>query len=176
MQIISYDFDGVLHLDVSSFLGLINYPSLKNRNNPEQLAKKTNTNITNQIKKECKQYDIYIVTSRPPSHKKTIEDFLKLVGIDKCIKKIILIGIKSKSAILNKYNIVRHYDDSLIIINEIIRNSPNIEIIKVYPFHGGVFKKYKSKNSFPTLYDILLIFLILCSIIVLIYLKIKIYI
>ena len=100
------------------------------------------------------------MSSSMTSHKKIIKDFLELVGIDKCIKKIILTKMKSKSTILNKYNIIRHYDDSLITINEIIRNNPNIEIIKVYPFHGGVFKKYKSKNSFPTLYDILLILFI----------------
>ncbi len=185
MKIISYDFDGVLHTDVFSFLGLMNlpyryahrlkallyYPSLKNIYKPGQLAKKANINIINQIKKECKQYDIYIITQRSSSNRQIIKDFLKIVGIDKCIKKIIFTtGLsRSKSAILNKYNIIRHYEDSLIVINEIIRNSPNVEIIRVYPFHNGVFKKYESKKSFPTLHDILLIFFSLCLVFVIIY-------
>lgn len=138
MSIVSFDFDGVFHNNVT--IGKTNYVT-DNRNDIESLQKNINFNILRKVIKESKNNTTIILTSRGIEDKQLIRDFLIDVGINRCIKKIICTDGLPKSPIINKYKISRHYEDSKSYLKEIKENSPTCQLHRVYPNKGGIIKK-----------------------------------
>lgn len=130
--IVSFDFDGTLHNDV--VIGKKwNKPTPSRRNNVAEIIKRSNGHMIKKLVKECEKNDIYIVTSRFKNEIGTIDKFLRIMGIRGCVKKIIATGRKPKSVIMNRYKIIRHYEDSLETIREVRIKSPTTQVVIIKP-------------------------------------------
>jgi len=138
MPIVSFDFDGVFHNDVIK--GRTNYP-IESNINIDELQKHINFRTIRNVVKESRDNTVIILTSRGKEDKESIRSFLQEIGINRCIKKVYCTDGLPKSQIINKYNIIRHYDDSKSSLKNIKENS-SCQLYRVYPHKNGIIKKY----------------------------------
>lgn len=110
MKIVSFDFDGVLHSDVTPS-NSTNHPTPSRRNKAKQLIKYANWDIIDCIKNNTKR-KIYVLTGRDEWEVETVKEFLKLTKIDNKISRILLTNDKPKSAFINRHGISLHVEDS----------------------------------------------------------------
>lgn len=128
-NLVSYDFDGVIHTDV--WLDQRGQYHPNTFTNYRKWMDNINYKIVRQIKKDYKKYDLVILTARSKKYYKYLKKFLKKTKLDKYFKKIICSSGKHKSSIINKLGIVKHYDDSPVVHHDILENCKNTKLVKV---------------------------------------------
>ena len=130
-NIISFDFDGVLHTDIYKKPGL-NNPTVFNDIN--RLLQYQNYKMINFIKNlDFRNNIVHIVTARSQDNLPIIQGFLARVGLSSVFpqRNIHFTNGQSKSPYLRNINATSHYDDSPNVISEIRRNLPAIQVITV---------------------------------------------
>lgn len=98
-QVVSFDFDGTLHVDVHNG-NPIDYWNDNPTPNPE---------IINKLREEAKTAKIVIVSARHDDALPVVKAFVKRHSLP--IDGIYFTGLESKLPILKKLDVVRHYDD-----------------------------------------------------------------
>lgn len=98
--IISYDFDGTLHLDVVGYDPI----SLTDWSNWKPF-----TEMFVQMKKDAKNHKIVITTARPKEFNKYVWDFIHKYNLP--VEEVIATNNKDKAPYLKKMGVIKHYDD-----------------------------------------------------------------
>lgn len=110
--VISYDFDGVLHLSIKCDPYF--HRDIKDATyHPLEFSSSDLIPYVENIvrlRKEAQDYQIIVVTARPESSDKYVREFLTRYGILQYIDEILYIS--KKTPFLKAINVVRHYDDS----------------------------------------------------------------
>jgi hypothetical protein len=111
--IISYDFDGVLHVSVKQDPNF--HRELKRATfHPVDFTSDKDLvpydEMIDQLIADAQEHQIIIVTARPNYSDKAVRAFLKRVGLEEVVSHIFYIS--NKTPFLKALDIVKHYDDS----------------------------------------------------------------
>lgn len=140
---ISFDFDGVLHFHVCRGENDKGYRGLDDKNG--ETVKYANLPIIKLIIHEYQRCNIHLVTARKKDKLPYIISVLKELNIYQFFSHIIATGNEHKCEFFKKYNIKRHYDDSEYVIEEALKNCPDINLFQVFP-KTGLLKKMDSNE------------------------------
>jgi 8-oxo-dGTP pyrophosphatase MutT (NUDIX family) len=99
--VVSFDFDGVLHIDV--------YPGTPDPINWEDADLSPNYRIHKILKNEAKTNKIVVVTARCDNHKSIIWEFIRNYNLP--IEEVYATCGYPKKDILQKIGAIKHYDD-----------------------------------------------------------------
>lgn len=102
-RIISYDFDGCLHLTVDKYGNPLGYFMSVDLLKPS-------ISMIKQLKEDSKLSDIVIVTARNRGDEWYIQEFIDLWKLP--VQHIFCTNDTSKLPILLKINAIKHYDDN----------------------------------------------------------------
>jgi hypothetical protein len=117
---ISYDFDGVLHLDVDG-IHPFSYT---------EVGLTPSVNMFEKFKSDLGKKNAVIITARHNSSINVIRSFLELNGIDEHVHIIATSG-GEKAPYIRRLSVEKHYDDNVEILFEFDDDSENIEIVIV---------------------------------------------
>ena len=144
MEVISFDFDGVIHISVTypDINGQI-HPIPEIRYKPEKWE--PNKLIISLIKEYKKTKKLYIVTHRSKREKSCVIKFLKKYGLNSLIPNI-RFAKGNKGQVLVKIKATTHYDDSINVLDDIHKYYPHIKLYRVFP-HKNIVNEYISDMS-----------------------------
>ena len=100
-KVVSFDFDGVIHLDVDYNGSPYDY---------ESGDMEPHDDIIKIMRQEAVDHDIIIVTARGEESKELIEDYVKKHKLP--VQEVICTNMWKKSDYLSQFDVVRHYDDN----------------------------------------------------------------
>jgi hypothetical protein len=130
-EVISYDFDGVLHKDM--------YYTSNGQGHPKSHTKKRLKPIRimlDKFNKDKNKYDVHIITHRSQKSRKLIYDFLKNNKIYLPYRKIHTIGYKkNKSITIKKIKSKIHYEDSVNVLKDIRMKNKSVELVFINTNH-----------------------------------------
>ena len=136
-EVVSYDFDGVLHKDM--------YYTSDGQGHPHSHTKtklKPIKMMLNKFNKDKDKYDVHIITHRRKKSRKLIYEFLKNNKIYLPYKKIHTIGPnKNKSYTIKKIKSKKHYEDSVNVLRDIRSKNKNVDLVFINTKHHLSYKK-----------------------------------
>jgi hypothetical protein len=108
MTIVSYDFDGVLHLDV---IGIhpIDFRAAADELRPAR-------RMVEMLRRDARDHEIVIVSAR--SYDGPILDFVRHHGLP--VKRVYVTNNGDKMPLLRRLGAIRHYDDNRDMVDELL--------------------------------------------------------
>ncbi|AGD92125.1 hypothetical protein LBA_00205 [Megavirus lba] len=146
---IGYDFDGVLHIDVTKSDDEGQRHPI-NMTGPYNIFENIVQNILNNI---LLGNSVYIITARNKTNQNlsVITNHLTKAGLEKYLNNITILfsGGLDKTKLLHKYKINEFYDDSCLRIIELYTSHKKIKL----PNLNNLFITYPEKNSYQLIND-----------------------